>query len=84
MLVRIDTFEAEGTTVIQLAGQLGGEAVAELERTLEIVSGRRVVDVSLLRTADAAGISTLRSIVQAGGELRNVSRYLQLLLEGDE
>lgn len=80
MLLRIDTFEVEGTTVIQIIGQLVREGVAEFERTLQSVRAPYVVDVSLLRTADAEGIKTLRSIVEGGGELVNVPQYIQLLL----
>ena len=80
MLLRIDTFVVEGTTVIQIIGQLVDEGVAELERTLQSVRAPLVVDASLLRTVDAEGITTLRSIVEGGGELRNVSPYIQLLL----
>lgn len=80
MLLRIDTFEVNGTTVIQVIGQLVDEGVAEFETMLQNVKAPWTVDVSLLRTADAKGIKTLRSIVEAGGELRNVSPYIQLLM----
>ena len=80
MLLRIDTFVVEGTTVIQIIGQLAGEGVAEFERTLQSVRAPWVVDASLLKKADPEGIKTLRSIVEDGGELLNVSPYIQLLL----
>jgi len=66
--------------VIQVIGQLMDEGVAELEKTLKNIRRPWVVDLSLLRTADAEGIEALRAIVEDGGELRNVSPYVQLLL----
>jgi len=80
MLVRIDTFEVDGTTVVQITGQLGGDGVAELAATLRSVTAPWAVDVALLRTADAEGIGFLRSVVEAGGELRNVPPYIRMLL----
>jgi len=84
MLFRIDTFEMEGTTVVQVKGQLVGEGVAELERALQGVKAPLVVDLAFLRTADAEGIKILRSIVEDGGELRNASPYVQLLLNREK
>jgi len=43
-----------------------------------------VVDLAFLRTADAEGIKILRSIVEDGGELRNASPYVQLLLNREK
>jgi len=80
VLLRIDRFEVAGTTVIQIVGQLVDEGVAEFETTLQGVSPPWAVDVSHLKTVDAKGIKTLRAIVEAGGELRNVPPYIQLLL----
>lgn len=84
MLLRIDTFEVAGTTVIQIIGQLVEEGVAEFETTLRRVRTPWAVDVSHLRTVDARGIETLRGIVDAGGELRNVPPYIRLLLKRGE
>lgn len=80
MLLRIDLIEEGETTVVQVMGQLADEGVAELERTLQSVTSPRVVDLSHLRTVDAEGIKILRAIAAEGGALRNVSPYIQLLL----
>jgi len=80
MLLRIDIVEEGEATVVQVMGHLADEGVAELERTLQGAKPPRVVDLSHLRTVDAEGIQILRAIAAAGGTLRNVSPYIQLLL----
>ena len=56
-----------GTRTVRIEGWLEGEAVAELERVVEGASGALRLDLSELRSADKAGLATLRAHRAAGG-----------------
>ena len=80
MLVRI-TQRSEGSlTVITIHGSLGQEGVAELERLCQGVPSPLALDLAYLWWVDAAGITLLNTLAEAGAQLRGVSPYIALLL----
>ncbi len=66
--------------MLQVAGELVEEGVAELEEVVSSYAGEIVVDLSELRFADPSAIRTLLAIANNGVELRRASPYLRLLL----
>ena len=80
MLVRI-TQRSEGSlTVVTIHGSLGQEGVAELDRLCQGVPSPLVLDLAYLWWVDAAGITLLNTLAEAGAQLRGVSPYIALLL----
>jgi len=71
-----------GVRIVRLEGWLEGEAVAELERVVNGESGPLRLELSELRSADAAGLSALRALRTAGASLVGTSPYIKLLLGG--
>jgi hypothetical protein len=69
-----------GVRVLRLEGWLEGEAVAELERVVSGGSEPLRLDLSELRSADAAGLVALRALRAAGASLVRASPYIRLLL----
>jgi anti-anti-sigma regulatory factor len=69
-----------GVRVVRLEGWLEGEAVAELERVVNEESGPLRLDLSELRSVDAAGLDALRALRAAGASLVGASPYIKLLL----
>jgi hypothetical protein len=69
-----------GVTVFRLEGWLEGEAVAELERVALESAGPIRLDLSGLRSADAAGLNALRALRATGATLVGASPYIRLLL----
>jgi hypothetical protein len=69
-----------GTRHVRLEGWLEGDAVAELERVISGDSGPLRLDLSELRSADAAGLAALRALRAAGASLVGASPYIRLLL----
>jgi len=76
--LRIIPAANDDPSVLGLAGRLAAPEVPVLERSAE--AGLRVLDLSDLMSADDQGIAVLRRLRQSGVELRNVSRYIELLL----
>ena len=66
--------------VVRLEGWLEGEAVAELERVVNVGCGPLRLDLSELRSADTVGIEALRALRAAGAALVGASPYIRLLL----
>ncbi len=69
-----------GTRVLRLEGWLEGESIAELDRVINGDSGPLRLDLTELRSADAAGLSTLRALIAAGASIVGASPYIRLLL----
>ena len=80
MLVRITQHSEDSLTVVTIHGSLGREGVAELERLCQEVSSPLALDLTYLRWVDAAGITLLNTLADAGAQLRGVSPYIALLL----
>jgi len=66
--------------VLQVDGELAREGVAELKRVCASITGRMRVDLSNLRSADDAGLATIRDLESAGAEVVGASPYIRLLL----
>ena len=71
-----------GVRVVRLEGWLAGDGVAELERIVSGGTGPLRIDLSELRSADAAGLAALRALHAAGALLVGASPYIKLLLRG--
>src|SRR5262245_16610855 len=80
MLVRITQHNEGSLTVVTIHGSLGGEGVAELERLCQRVSSPLALDLAYLRWVDAAGITLLNTLADAGAQFRGVSPVIALLL----
>ena len=80
MLVRITQHSEDSLTVVTIHGSLRREGVAELERLCQGVPPPLALDLTYLRWVDAAGITLLNTLADAGAQLRGVSPYIALLL----
>ena len=82
MGIRI-TVEAEKTlTTVRIEGQLMSPSVPDVTAACEAAQPPLCIDLSDLRSADRDGIRALRSLEEAGAELRGANPYIrQLLLE---
>jgi hypothetical protein len=78
MTLRVIPAATDDPSVLGLAGRLAAAEVPVLERSAG--TGLRVLDLSDLMSADDQGIALLRRLRHSGVELRNVSRYIELLL----
>ncbi len=83
-MLRITTIAAENGTVVQLAGRLLADGVAELQRVCREVGWPLRLDLCDLLHADDSGRAAIRELVARGAELRNVSPFTALLLEDEE
>ena len=81
MTIRITHTSSEDMTVLQVAGWLEGEDSGELIRVVEASACPVALDLEHLRSADVLGIGALRSLLESGVDLRQMSPVVQLLLE---
>ena len=82
MEIRIDITSEGPETIVRVAGRLSGVMVAQFREACDSIEGAFVVDLSNLLFADDAGIDTISAIVDKGAEVRGVSPFIQLLLDG--
>lgn len=82
MSIRVSILSEAQRTVFKVDGRLRSEDVEELARALRPVHGATVLDLSELQSADRAGVEILREMISLGAEVRNASRYIELLLNG--
>ena len=80
MLVRITQHSEDSLTVVTIHGSLDREGVAELERLCQGAPAPLALDLTYLWWVDAAGITLLNTLADAGAQLRGVSPYIALLL----
>ncbi len=82
MSVRITTQwnRNRSRAVVRVEGWLDADGAAELERVVACLTGRVSLQLSGLRSADEAGLSSLRDLWGRGVSLTGVSPYLRLLL----
>jgi anti-anti-sigma regulatory factor len=78
--LRIDVTTEKGHAVFRLIGRLADDGAIEFDRLYRRAEGRVRIDLSDLRSADAAGVDALRGARSAGAELVGTSAYLALLL----
>ena len=65
---------------MRVEGWLDADGSAELEGVMAGLTGRVSVELSELKSADEAGLSSLRGLWGRGVTLTGVSPYLRLLL----
>ena len=84
MAVRVSTEAGETVTTIRIEGQLTSSSVPDVRAACESAKPPMCLDLSGLRSADSDGIRALKSLSEAGAELRGVSPYInQLFLEAN-
>ncbi len=84
MIIRVSTAEGETVTTVRIEGKLTGVSVPDVRAACESANPPLRLDLSGLRSADRDGIRALRSLSEAGAELRGASPYIyQLLLEAN-
>jgi hypothetical protein len=81
--MRIDVTRLHGESVVLVAGWLHGDAVDELAKACREIGGPVALDLTELVASDASGIELLRVLQAKGVEMRGLSPYLQLLLDGE-
>ncbi len=80
MAIRIDIDSEGPVVVLQVAGRLAGPAVNELANVCEPIEGNVVLELSMLRFADEAGVELLRSLRKEGAEIRGGSAFIKILI----
>ncbi len=84
MTIRISTEAGETVTTIRIEGKLTSASVPDLRAACGSANPPLRLDLSGLRSADSDGIRALRSLSEAGAELRGANPYIhQLLLEAN-
>ncbi len=84
MTIRITTEAGATVTTIRIEGQLMSDGVPDVRAACESANTPLRLDLSGLRSADGDGIRALRSLSEAGAELRGANPYInQLLLEAN-
>jgi hypothetical protein len=68
-------------TVFRIDGRLTEDDVPVLETTCAEVGRPHLLDLSGLKSADAAGSEKLRELASSGVEIRGASPYLRLLID---
>ncbi len=81
MTTRITTSKDDKATTIRVEGRFNAEAVADLQREVQLASAPLRLDLSGLISADAEGIEELRALSAKGAELRGVSAHIRQLLD---
>ena len=82
VLLRITKIAAADGTVLQLAGHLSADGVAELERVCRDVRWPLRLDLYDLRNVDDSGLAAIWELVAQGAKLIAVPPFTALLLEG--
>jgi len=80
MTVRITKKVESGIVVLHVDGRLRSEHVCELKSEYRGLTGPVALDLSQLRSADAAGVAAILEIESHGADLRGVSGYVELVL----
>jgi hypothetical protein len=81
MSVRFEKICSGERTVIQVAGDLRGRGVVELERLCREISGPISLDLFTLQSTDDQGVNLIRDLTRKGVELSGVTPYMDLLLK---
>ena len=80
MNVRIEKMSSGAGTVIQVAGELRGRGVVELERLCRETLGPFTLDLTNLRSLEAVGVELIRQLAAQGVKMTGVNPYVGLLL----
>ena len=81
MDVRIEKKSNGAGTVIQVAGELRGRGVVELERLCRETLGPFTLDLTNLRSLEAGGVDLIRELAIHGVEISGATPYVLLLLK---
>ncbi len=83
MTIRVSSEAGETVTTIRIEGQLTSASVPDVRAACESANPPLRLDLSGLRSVDSDAIRALRSLSEAGAELKGASPYInRLLLEG--
>lgn len=77
---RIEAKKEGDRTVIQVAGELKGQGVVELERLCRETTGHLSLDLSNLRASGPGGVQLIRELARRGVAISGVSPYMELVL----
>ena len=77
---RFEATKEGDRTVIQVAGELKGQGVVELERLCRETTGRLSLDLSNLRSSGPGGVQLIRELAGQGVAISGVSPYMELVL----
>jgi anti-anti-sigma regulatory factor len=84
LTIRVSTEAGETVTTIRIEGKLTSSSVPDVRAACESADPPLRLDLSGLFSADSDGVRALRSLSEAGAELRGASPYInQLLLEAN-
>jgi hypothetical protein len=78
---RIEISREKDHSIIQVAGELNGRGVGELERLCRKTTGRLSIDITNLRNSTPGGVQLIRELLQQGVTVLGISPYMALLLE---
>jgi anti-anti-sigma regulatory factor len=81
--IRIESRVEGPVTVVTVAGRLEADNTRELHEVCRTIEGLLALDLSGLVSADASGLRAIREFEAQGADLRGVSPYIRLLLDGD-
>ena len=77
---RFETKNMGDRTVIQVAGDLKGQAVIELKRLCRETAGQLSLDLSNLHSTGPVGVQLIRELAGQGVSISGVSPYMELVL----
>lgn len=84
MSIRIDYIRSSTETVVNIAGRLSGDAVAQLKTVCDTIEANFIIDLSSLKFADQKGIDIIRAIRDEGARIRGASPFIELLIENSK
>lgn len=77
---RFEVKKEADRTVIQVAGELKGQGVVELERLCRETTGKLSLDLSSLRSSAPGGVQLIRELARQGVSISAMSPYMELVL----
>ncbi len=83
MECRIESKSEACRTVLTIAGRLSGQVIEEFRGVRRKFEHAVTLDLSSLVSADDEGMEAIRAMSRQGDEIRNASRFVELLLEND-
>lgn len=78
---RIDIASEGPVTVVHLTGRLSKNKVTQLRKVCDQIKGAVVLELSNLRSADAKGSESIRTLSEKGAKIRGASPFIQLLID---
>jgi anti-anti-sigma regulatory factor len=81
MQLRITRGDSDGTIHLVVEGGLSAAHVGVLAEECESVDGPLVLDLSKLRSVDAAGTALLRELAASDVEMRGISNSIRMRIQ---